>query len=99
MNKLLRVKCPQCDTAFLYYESEFRPFCCERCKMIDLGHWFEESYKVPDKEISRIVNNNEKSENEENNHKNSKADQKIETEDFYDEYTQIDEDSYDENDY
>lgn len=98
MNKLLKVKCPQCDTAFLYYESEFRPFCCERCKMIDLGHWFEESYKLPDKEVSKTVNNNEKSENEENNHKN-KAEQKIENEDFYDEYTQIDEDSYDENDY
>lgn len=47
MNKILKVKCPQCDTIFQYYTSEFRPFCSEKCKMIDLGHWFEESYRVP----------------------------------------------------
>lgn len=47
MNKILRVKCPQCETIFSYYESEFRPFCSERCKLIDLGHWFEETYRVP----------------------------------------------------
>ena len=50
MNKVLKVKCPQCATEFLYYESEFRPFCTERCKQIDLGHWFQESYVVPTKD-------------------------------------------------
>ncbi len=48
MNKVLNVKCPQCSTEFSYYDSKFRPFCCERCRMIDLGHWLEESYKIPD---------------------------------------------------
>lgn len=47
MTKVLIVKCPQCDTQFSYYESEFRPFCTERCKQIDLGHWFQETYTVP----------------------------------------------------
>lgn len=64
MNKLLKVKCPQCDTVFEYYQSAFRPFCSERCKMIDLGHWFEETYVVPDKEH----NNNEKQESDEENY-------------------------------
>ena len=50
MNKNLKVKCPHCDTIFSYYESDFRPFCSERCKMVDLGHWFKESYKVPTKD-------------------------------------------------
>jgi hypothetical protein len=27
-------------------ESPFRPFCCERCKMIDLGAWANEDYRV-----------------------------------------------------
>lgn len=53
MNKLLQVSCPQCSKVFFYYQSEFRPFCTERCKMIDLGHWFEESYRVPSKEQAR----------------------------------------------
>lgn len=45
--KKLKVKCPNCKKSFNYYNSEFRPFCTERCKLIDLGHWFEESYAVP----------------------------------------------------
>lgn len=63
MNKLLKVKCPQCEKEFSYYESEYRPFCTERCKMIDLGHWFEESYRVPAKE----KDNNQKELNEDSN--------------------------------
>ena len=46
MNKKIDVKCPNCEKKFNYYSSEFRPFCSERCKMIDLGHWFEENYAV-----------------------------------------------------
>ncbi|MBY0413283.1 MAG: DNA gyrase inhibitor YacG [Bdellovibrionales bacterium] len=50
MNKKIIVQCPQCATSFSYYESEYRPFCCEKCQQIDLGHWFKESYVVPVKE-------------------------------------------------
>jgi hypothetical protein len=28
-------------------ENAFRPFCGERCKLIDLGAWANEGYKVP----------------------------------------------------
>lgn len=49
MNKVLNVKCPHCGTKFSYYESKFRPFCSERCRMVDLGHWLEESYRIPEK--------------------------------------------------
>lgn len=45
--KLIKVKCPHCSKEFSYYKSEFRPFCSERCKMIDMGHWLEETYSVP----------------------------------------------------
>ena len=46
-NSKLKVKCPKCDAVFLYWSTEFRPFCSERCKMIDLGQWLDESYAVP----------------------------------------------------
>ena len=46
MNDKLKVKCPTCETEFFYYQSEFRPFCKERCKMIDLGGWFQEKFTV-----------------------------------------------------
>jgi endogenous inhibitor of DNA gyrase (YacG/DUF329 family) len=96
MNKLLKVNCPQCDISFSYYESEFRPFCCERCKMVDLGHWFEESYKVPNGES--VNNANEKLPDAKSDQKETKK-QEVENNDSGDDYTQIDEDSYDENDY
>ena len=28
-------------------ENRFRPFCSGRCKMIDLGQWATEAYRVP----------------------------------------------------
>lgn len=50
--KTLNVTCPHCKKQFNYYSSEFRPFCTEKCRMIDLGHWFNESYTVPAHKIS-----------------------------------------------
>ena len=46
MNKLLPVNCPICKKKFNYYGSEFRPFCSELCKEIDLGHWVTGGYAV-----------------------------------------------------
>ena len=76
MNKNLQVKCPHCDIVFSYYDSESRPFCSERCKMIDLGHWFQESYKVPLKEeVKENVNEDEyESENEINEDSDEQGD-------------------------
>jgi endogenous inhibitor of DNA gyrase (YacG/DUF329 family) len=42
------VNCPQCGRAVEWTAaSRFRPFCSERCKMIDLGAWAAEAYRVP----------------------------------------------------
>jgi endogenous inhibitor of DNA gyrase (YacG/DUF329 family) len=49
MSKELIVGCPSCKKKFKYYTSENRPFCSDRCKMVDLGHWFDESYAVKGK--------------------------------------------------
>jgi len=29
-------------------ESTYRPFCSDRCRLIDLGAWFSEAHKIPD---------------------------------------------------
>jgi len=35
--------CPQCkEQASLSQSNKFRPFCSERCKLIDLGTWANE---------------------------------------------------------
>lgn len=41
------VKCPTCRTAVEWLpENRFRPFCSERCLLIDLGAWADERYTV-----------------------------------------------------
>ena len=50
--KKFEVKCPTCKKKFDYYSSDFRPFCCERCRLIDLGQWLTESYTVPVEKLS-----------------------------------------------
>lgn len=42
-------KCPQCGKNVEYsITNEWRPFCCERCKLIDLGGWIEEKNRISD---------------------------------------------------
>lgn len=42
------VNCPHCGTPVLWdSNNRYRPFCSERCRMIDLGAWMTESYRVP----------------------------------------------------
>jgi hypothetical protein len=45
------VSCPRCGAAVEWTaENRFRPFCSERCKLIDLGGWASEQYRIPDPE-------------------------------------------------
>lgn len=50
--KSLQVNCPYCKKKFNYHESKFRPFCSEKCRLIDLGQWLNESYTVPVHKLS-----------------------------------------------
>jgi endogenous inhibitor of DNA gyrase (YacG/DUF329 family) len=38
-----RVRCPTCKRELVWSEEfPWRPFCSERCRMVDLGAWFSE---------------------------------------------------------
>lgn len=41
------VKCPYCGKEKEYEGNEFRPFCSERCKLLDFGAWADEEYSLP----------------------------------------------------
>ena len=41
------VKCPTCGKETEYQGNEFRPFCSERCKLIDFGAWADEEFSLP----------------------------------------------------
>jgi endogenous inhibitor of DNA gyrase (YacG/DUF329 family) len=40
------VRCPRCGELTPWEENPYRPFCSERCKLIDLGKWIEEEYRI-----------------------------------------------------
>lgn len=43
-----QVSCPICGKSSIWGpENPSRPFCSERCKLIDLGQWATESYRIP----------------------------------------------------
>jgi hypothetical protein len=43
------VACPNCkQLAEFSPANAFRPFCSERCKLIDLGLWASEQYAIPE---------------------------------------------------
>lgn len=43
----LKVDCPTCKTSVEWDpNNRFRPFCSERCRLIDLGEWFSEERSI-----------------------------------------------------
>ncbi|XLM23248.1 DNA gyrase inhibitor YacG, partial [Chromobacterium piscinae] len=45
------VACPTCRAEVRWEaQSRYRPFCSERCRLIDLGQWASENYRVPAEE-------------------------------------------------
>jgi len=58
------VSCPQCRKEAPWQNNPFRPFCSERCKLIDLGVWATEGYRIPVAESLEPAIDSEKKENE-----------------------------------
>jgi hypothetical protein len=42
----MQVKCPVCKKEAAWEENPFRPFCSERCRLIDLGKWASDEYRI-----------------------------------------------------
>ncbi|MCG7873349.1 MAG: DNA gyrase inhibitor YacG [Candidatus Thiodiazotropha lotti] len=41
------VPCPNCGKSVLWEErSKWKPFCSERCRLIDLGDWLDENHRI-----------------------------------------------------
>jgi uncharacterized protein len=41
------VKCPTCGRETEYTGNEYRPFCSERCQLLDFGAWADEQFALP----------------------------------------------------
>jgi hypothetical protein len=43
----MKIRCPHCNEMTTWEENPYRPFCSERCKLLDLGAWADGEYRVP----------------------------------------------------
>jgi hypothetical protein len=47
------VNCPTCSAIVEWSTAQSsRPFCSERCRLIDLGSWLDESHRIPAEETT-----------------------------------------------
>jgi endogenous inhibitor of DNA gyrase (YacG/DUF329 family) len=59
VSKARFVSCPRCNAQVAWSsENPYRPFCSERCKLIDLGDWAMEKYRVAVEEDKDAPNAN-----------------------------------------
>jgi endogenous inhibitor of DNA gyrase (YacG/DUF329 family) len=45
------VKCPACGKPAAWEGNPSRPFCSERCRLMDLGQWADGSYAIPAEKV------------------------------------------------
>lgn len=44
----MKIQCPTCKKEIEWSDAyPYRPFCSERCKLIDLGAWASEEFSIP----------------------------------------------------
>jgi len=56
----ISVKCPTCKRPVAWTpEQVFKPFCCERCRLIDLGEWVMEEKRIPGESLELENDNDE----------------------------------------
>ncbi|MFK8030288.1 MAG: DNA gyrase inhibitor YacG [Gammaproteobacteria bacterium] len=54
MNSAKHVPCPTCKASAEFSDKNaFRPFCSERCQLIDLGEWFGEEHRIPGDDVTK----------------------------------------------
>lgn len=52
--------CPQCgEPVDIRQKLPWRPFCSERCRLIDLGAWFSEENSIPGEPVDLPDNDDE----------------------------------------
>lgn len=47
MNEVATIRCPRCRKRTVLQGNPSRPFCSERCRLIDMGAWVNEEYRIP----------------------------------------------------
>jgi endogenous inhibitor of DNA gyrase (YacG/DUF329 family) len=53
------LRCPRCGTSVIWQSNPHRPFCSLTCRLIDLGRWLDERYRIPAAEESGDAGGND----------------------------------------
>ncbi len=53
-----KIRCPHCATPTPWEGNPHRPFCSERCRLIDLGCWADEEYRIAGEKASSELPDN-----------------------------------------
>jgi endogenous inhibitor of DNA gyrase (YacG/DUF329 family) len=60
VNNIKNINCPICGKTNTWRpENTYRPFCSDRCKLIDLGEWASETRNIPGESIDLNSSNDE----------------------------------------
>lgn len=59
-----KVKCPTCRKETPWEDNPHRPFCSDRCRLIDLGAWTQERYRIPGEEFEPAADDGDDDEGE-----------------------------------
>jgi endogenous inhibitor of DNA gyrase (YacG/DUF329 family) len=47
MSKTAKITCPHCQKPSTWSTGNpYRPFCCKRCQLLDLGDWAAENHRI-----------------------------------------------------
>lgn len=58
------IDCPICGEKNTWHKDNiYRPFCSERCKLIDLGEWASDKHRIPGEPIPSEKPTSEDNEN------------------------------------
>lgn len=61
------MRCPICKQETRHEGNPYRPFCSERCQLLDLGNWLDGRYRIPGESASQ-ENESERNENSNGSH-------------------------------
>lgn len=52
MGRIITRQCPHCSQSVTWPDTPTYPFCSERCRLIDLGLWASDEYRIPSESLA-----------------------------------------------
>jgi len=60
-----KINCPTARKETPWDDNPHRPFCSERCRLLDLGAWAQERYRIPAEDCQIELDDEDEGDNKE----------------------------------